>query len=53
MFKQDDTASAVAEVCRQLMDAIKLEIGTGFVLEVLDTRTKAIEGLVKLAFMDY
>ncbi|KAE9455592.1 hypothetical protein C3L33_12503, partial [Rhododendron williamsianum] len=45
---QDDTASAVAEVCRQLMDAIKLEIGTGFVLEVLDTRTKAIEGLVKL-----
>lgn len=48
MFKQDDTASAVAEVCRQLMDAIKLEIGTGFVLEVLDTRTKAIEGLVKL-----
>ncbi|KAG5553950.1 hypothetical protein RHGRI_011722 [Rhododendron griersonianum] len=45
---QDDTASAVAEVCRQLMDAIKLEIGTGFVLEVLDARTKAIEGLVKL-----
>ncbi|XP_058209111.1 uncharacterized protein LOC131322031 [Rhododendron vialii] len=45
---QDDTASAVAEVCRQLMDAIKLEIGTGFVLEDLDAHTKAIEGLVKL-----
>lgn len=30
------------------MDAIKLEIGTGFVLEVLDARTKVIEGLVKL-----
>lgn len=45
---QDETASAIAEVCGQLMDAIKLEIGTGFVFEVLDARTKAIEGLVKL-----
>ncbi|KAH7842374.1 hypothetical protein Vadar_004555 [Vaccinium darrowii] len=45
---QDDTASAIAEVCRQLMDAIHLEVGTGFVFDVLDARTKAIEGLVNV-----
>ncbi|XP_052171792.1 uncharacterized protein LOC127787813 [Diospyros lotus] len=45
---QDDTASVLAEVCSQLLDTVKLEIGGGYGFEVLEARTKAIKGLVEL-----
>ncbi|GMP85508.1 hypothetical protein CsSME_00038632 [Camellia sinensis var. sinensis] len=47
-FGEDDTASVLANVCRQLLDAIKLEIGIVYGFEFLDAHTKAIKGLVEL-----
>ncbi|KAM7464043.1 hypothetical protein LguiA_032164 [Lonicera macranthoides] len=45
---QDDTSSVLADICIQLLDAIKLEFGSGYASRVLESRAKAVKGLVEL-----
>uniref|UniRef100_A0A5B6YNM5 MalT-like TPR region domain-containing protein n=1 Tax=Davidia involucrata TaxID=16924 RepID=A0A5B6YNM5_DAVIN len=45
---QDDASSVLADICLQLLDTIKLEIGGGCGTGVLDARVKALKGLVEL-----
>ncbi|XP_009782528.1 uncharacterized protein LOC107791194 isoform X1 [Nicotiana tabacum] len=44
---QDDHSSATAEICLQLLETIRLEIGGGG-SEFLEARAKALKGLVEL-----
>ncbi|XP_059647087.1 uncharacterized protein LOC132293567 isoform X2 [Cornus florida] len=45
---QDDASAVVAALCLQILGAIKLEIGGGCGFEILDTRARALRGLVEL-----
>lgn len=45
---QDDSASVLAEICFQLMETIKQELGGINNLPAIEARAKAIKGLVKL-----
>lgn len=38
----------LADICIQLLDAIKLEFGSGYASRVLESRAKAVKGLVEL-----
>ncbi|KAK4348497.1 hypothetical protein RND71_031252 [Anisodus tanguticus] len=44
---QDDASSATADMCLQLLETIRLEIGGGG-SDVLGARAKALKGLVEL-----
>ncbi|CAK9179455.1 unnamed protein product [Ilex paraguariensis] len=43
----DDTSSVLADICLQLLDAIKLEIGAGVGFNVLNARIRSLKGLVE------
>lgn len=45
---QDDSASVLAEICFQLLETSRLEVGGGYELEVLEARSKALKGLVNV-----
>lgn len=44
---QDDSSSTAADMCLQLLESIRLEIGGGG-SDILETRAKALKGLVEL-----
>lgn len=45
---QEGVASALADVCVQLVNTIKLEIGNGYGFDVSEARIKATKGLIEL-----
>lgn len=45
---QDDTSSVLADICLQLLESVKIETGSGYGDGVLDSRAKAVKGLVEL-----
>lgn len=45
---QADAASVAADLTLQLLETIRLEINEGSGFEVLETRMKAVKGLIEL-----
>ncbi|KAL3531798.1 hypothetical protein ACH5RR_005319 [Cinchona calisaya] len=45
---EDDTSSVLTNICCNLLDTIKLEIGGGSGFEVLEARAKVLKGLLEL-----